>query len=131
MVLIVGLGSKFAKMKSINIHEMAGKDFVFFDKVFPSRKYIDGIFKKNKIKVNVKMEVDNIETIKTYVKSGLGFSIVPKSVIRKSEKDVDIHILKFLGIKMARTVSVIYNKNKKMFKADKEFLEITKCHLKS
>jgi DNA-binding transcriptional LysR family regulator len=131
MVLIAGLGSEFAKMKSINIHEMAGKDFVLFDKAFPSRKYIDGIFKKNKIKVNVKMEVDNIETIKTYVKSGLGFSIVPKSVIRKSEKDVDIHILKFLGIKMARTVSVIYNKNKKMSKANKEFLEITKCHLKS
>ncbi|MCK5106523.1 MAG: LysR family transcriptional regulator [Elusimicrobiales bacterium] len=127
MVLIVGLGSQFAKMKTINIHQMNGKDFILFDKAFPSRKYIDSVFKKNKIKVNVKMEVDNIETIKTYVKSGLGFSIVPKSVIRKSEKGADIHILKFLGIKMARTVSVIYNKNKKMSNAKKEFLEITKC----
>ena len=131
MVLITAAGGKFSKMKSINIHDMFGTDFILFDKAFPSRKYIDSVFKKNKIKVNVKMEVDNIETIKTYVKSGLGFSIVPKSVIRKFEKDVDIHILKFLGIKMARTVSVIYNKNKKMSKAHKEFLEITKCHLKN
>ncbi|MCG2726589.1 MAG: LysR family transcriptional regulator [Elusimicrobia bacterium] len=124
MVLIVGSGSPFAKMKAVNIHQMIGKDFILFDKAFPSRKYIDSVFKKNKIKVNVKMEVDNIETIKTYVKSGLGFSIVPRSVIRKSEKGADIHILKFLGIKMARTVSVIYNKNKKMSNANKEFLKI-------
>ncbi len=130
MVLITGSGTKLAKTKTINIHQMAGKDFILFDKAFPSRKYIDSLFKKNKIKVNVKMEVDNIETIKTYVKSGLGFSIVPRSVINKSEKGVDIHIIKFLGIKMARTVSVICNKNKKMLKAHKEFLEITKCHLK-
>ena len=124
MVLLTGMSDKLARKRSVGVREVEGLDFIAFDKVYPSRKYMDDFFKKHAVKVNIKMELDNIETIKTAVSSGAGLSILPFSALREEERDNKLHIVRFTDAEVSRTLYLIYNKSRKLPASAKAFLEI-------
>jgi len=124
MVLLTGMSDKLARKRSVGVREINGLDFIVFDKVFPSRKYVDDFFKKHAVKVNIKMELDNIETIKTAVSSGAGLSILPLSALREEERNNKLHIARFTDAEVSRPLYLIYNKSRKLPASAKAFLEI-------
>ena len=124
MVVVTGMGDKFADKKILAVRDLDGSDFISFDKVFPSRKYVDDFFKRHGIKVNIKMELDNIETIKTAVASGVGLSMLPHSAIRDDEKAGRLHAVRFSDAEVSRPVYLIYNKSRQLPPAARAFIEI-------
>ena len=124
MVLLTGMSDKLARKRSVGVREIDGLDFIVYEKVFPSRKYVDDFFKKHSVKVNIKMELDNIETIKTAVSSGAGLSILPLSALREEERDNKLHIARFTDAEVSRPLYLIYNKSRKFPSSAKAFLEI-------
>jgi len=121
MVLLTGMNDKLARKRLVGVRELDGLDFIVFDKVFPSRKYVDDFFKKHSVKINIKMELDNIETIKTAVSSGVGLSILPLSAVRETDK---LHIARFTDGEVSRPLYLIYNTARKLPASSKAFLEI-------
>lgn len=124
MVLLTGMSDKLARKHSVGVKEVDGLDFISFDKVFPSRKYVDDFFKKHSVRVNIKMELDNIETIKTAVSSGAGLSILPLSAVREEERGNKLHIARFTDAEVSRPLYLIYNKSRKLPVSAKAFLGI-------
>ena len=124
MVVVTGTGDKLAHKKTIAVRELDGLDFIFFDKVFPSRKYVDDFFKKHGVKVNIRMELDNIETIKTAVMSGVGVSMLPLSTIADDDKAGRLHAARFADAEVSRPVYLLYNKSRQMPPAAKAFIAI-------
>ncbi|MBU2574476.1 MAG: LysR family transcriptional regulator [Elusimicrobia bacterium] len=124
MVIVTSLSDKLAHKKTLAVRELDGLDFIFFDKVFPSRKYVDDFFKKRGVKVNIKMELDNIETIKTAVMSGMGLSMLPLSTIRDDEKAGRLHAARFSDAEVSRPVYLVCNKSRQLPPAAKAFIEI-------
>jgi DNA-binding transcriptional LysR family regulator len=124
MVLLTGMSVKLAQKRAVGVREVAGLDFVSFDKVFPSRKYVDDFFKKHGVKVNIKMELDNIETIKTAVSAGVGVSVLPLSAVRESERDNNLHVARFTDAEASRPLYLIYNKSRKLPASAKAFLGV-------
>ncbi|OGR40896.1 MAG: hypothetical protein A2X35_02905 [Elusimicrobia bacterium GWA2_61_42] len=124
MVLIAGSSSPLAGRKTVEVKELAGLDFIFFDRVFPSRRYIDAFLRKHGIKVRVKMELDNIETIKTAVASGAGVSILPRSAVREDENGISLHVLRIGDAQFLRPIYLIYNKARKLSPAARSFMGI-------
>mgnify|MGYP001612331853 CR=1 FL=1 len=104
--------------------ENAGREFIFIYKAVPSRKYVDAFLKEHGVTVNIKMELDNIETIKTAVSSGVGLSILPLSAIREDERDNKLHIVRFTAAEVSRALYLMYNKSRKLPASAKAFLEI-------
>ena len=123
MVVIAGSSPLCAK-KNVAIRDLDGLDFVFFDKAFPSRRYIDGFFRKHGIKGNVRMELDNVDTIKTMVSSGVGVSILPQSTVRNMEKDGKLHVFRFSDAKVSRPLYLLHSKNRKLSLSAKLFMEM-------
>lgn len=124
MVLLTGMGDKLAQKRSVDADEIAGREFIFFDKAVPSRKYVDAFLKEHGVKVNIKMELDNIDTIKTAVSSGVGLSILPLSAVREDERDNKLHVVRFTGAGVSRALYLMYNKSRKLPASAKAFLEI-------
>ncbi len=124
MVLLTSTSDKLARKRTVGVREVEGMDFIVFDKVFPSRKYVDDFLKKHSVKVKIKMELDNIETIKTAVSSGAGLSILPLSAVRDGERDNKLHIARFTDAEVFRPLYLIYNKSRKLPASAKAFLEI-------
>jgi DNA-binding transcriptional LysR family regulator len=131
MVLLTGMADKLAQKRSVAVRDVNGLDFILFDKIFPSRKYVDDFFKKHGVKVNIKMELDNIETIKTAVSSGVGISILPLSAVREAERDNKLHVARFTDAAVSRPLYLIYNKSRKLTPSAKAFLEILLKNYKS
>lgn len=124
MVLIAGSGSPLAGRKSISVRELDGLEFIFFDRVFPSRRYIDDFLRSHKVKYRVKMELDNIETIKTAVASGSGVSLLPSSAVREDESGISLHALRISDAKFLRPIYLIHSRTRKLSASALKFISI-------
>ena len=124
MVVIAGPGSPLCSRKNVAIRDLNGLDYIFFDKAFPSRRYIDGFFRKHAIKGNIRMELDNVDTIKTMVASGAGVSILPESTVREGDNCGKLHVLKFSDAKISRPLYLLYRKNKKFSSPARLFMKM-------
>ncbi len=124
MVLIAAASSAFAGRKSVAVKELAAQDFIFFDRAFPSRRYIDAYLRRQGVKPRVKMELDNIETIKSAVASGAGVSILPRTAVRDDENGTTLLPLRLEGGSFQRPVYLIYNRGRKQGPAARAFLAL-------
>ena len=124
MVLIVGAASPLADRKSVSVKELNGLDFIHFDRIFPSRHYIDAFLRRHSVKARVKMELDNLETIKTAVASGDGVSLVPRSSVRKDENGSTLRVLKISDAEFLRPIYLIYSRGRKLSLSARNFLGI-------
>ncbi|HNW45251.1 MAG TPA: LysR family transcriptional regulator substrate-binding protein, partial [Elusimicrobiales bacterium] len=114
MVLIAGNSSPLAGRKSVSVRELDGMDFISFDRVFPSRRYIDAFMRRYNVKHSVKMELDNIETIKTAVASGAGVSLLPLSAVRDDENGISLHALRISDAKFQRPIYLLHSRARKL-----------------
>jgi len=124
MVLIAGSSSPLAGRGSLSVRELDGLDFIFFDKVFPSRRYIDAFLRRHNVKYRVKMELDNIETIKTTVASGTGVSLLPRSAVRDDESGVTLHALSISGAKFLRPIYLIRSRTRRLSASAHKFMAV-------
>lgn len=124
MVLIVGAASPLAARKSVSVKDLNGLDFIHFDRVYPSRHYTDAFLRRHGVKARVKMELDNLETIKTEVASGSGVSLVPLSSVRKDENGSTLRVLKISDAEFLRPIYLIYSRGRKLSPSARNFMGI-------
>ncbi len=124
MVLITGAASPLAGRKTVSVKELNGLDFIHFDRIFPSRHYTDAFLRRHGVKARVKMELDNLETIKTAVASGDGVSLVPRSSIREDESGSRLRVLKLSDAEFHRPIYLIYNRGRKLSPSARSFMGI-------
>ncbi len=124
MVLIVGAASPMAARKSVSVKDLNGLDFIHFDRIFPSRHYIDAFLRRHGVKARVKMELDNLETIKSAVASGDGVSLVPLSSVRKDENGSTLRVLKISDAELLRPIYLIYSRGRKLSSSARNFMGI-------
>lgn len=71
------------------------------------------------------IETGSIDMIKQYVSIGLGYSLVPSITVRDEDKRLNII---GLDTKKALYTQIVYHKNKYIFLAMKEFIELVKIN---
>ena len=121
---LAGSGSPLAGRKSVTVSELAELDFIFFDRAFPSRRYIDAFLKSRGVKPRVKLELDNIETIKTAVASGAGVSLLPRTAIREDENGITLHALRISDAEFLRPIYLVHSRSRKLSDAARKFLSV-------
>ncbi|MCX5793244.1 MAG: LysR family transcriptional regulator [Elusimicrobia bacterium] len=124
MVLIAGSASPLAGRATISVRELDGMEFIFFDRVFPSRRYIDEFLRRHNVKHRVKMELDNIETIKTAVASGAGVSLLPRSAVREDESGISLHALRISDARFLRPIYLLHSRTRKLSASALKFKSI-------
>ncbi len=124
MVLISGVNSPLAGRRSVSVKELSGLDFIHLDRIFPSRRHIDNFLRRHGVKPRVKMELDNLETIKSAVASGDGVSLIPSSSIREHEKGTTLHVHKISDAEFLRPIYLIYSRRRKLSAPARRFMGI-------
>ncbi|HKA61668.1 MAG TPA: LysR family transcriptional regulator, partial [Methylomirabilota bacterium] len=66
-----------ARRQRCPLAALDGQPFIGFDRDIPTRRLIDGLLRRYRVRVSYVMEFDNIETIKRSVEAGLGLSLLP------------------------------------------------------
>ena len=112
--LIVSNSNPFAKRKKIKKEDLYHLSFITLHSNSTIRRFVDNILKENNIDINqlnIVMQLNSIEAIKTAVSLGLGVAFVSSSAIEKEIKLKTIKILEIENIKITRILSIISNSN--------------------
>jgi DNA-binding transcriptional LysR family regulator len=89
-VLVVPSSHKLAKRKRVRLREVAGQDFVMYERAYAPgfHDLMYGIFRDARIAPNVSQTAVEIPMLISLVASGMGITIAPLSVIKHSAASV-------------------------------------------
>ncbi|MDD5627917.1 MAG: LysR family transcriptional regulator [Elusimicrobia bacterium] len=111
------------RREALNLADLAGQDFIAFDRGTPTRKALDHILRAAKVRPKVRMEFDNIETIKSAVSSGMGVSIVPEATVAADAKAGSLCVRRFADRRLSRPLGVLVRKSRRENRAVRAFLK--------
>ncbi len=106
----------------INLKDALSVRLILFEKNTPSRRFVEDIVKEKGIKLNVTMDLNNIETIKAAVSSNVGCSILPYSTVENESKGGKLRVLRFTT-PFSRPIYLIYNRRRKFQPPHSWFLD--------
>lgn len=110
--LIIANSHPFAKREKIKKNDLYHIKFITLYSNSTICKFVDNILKQNNIDINqldIVLQLNSIEAIKTAVSSGLGAAFIPTLTIEKELKLNTIQILEIENIKIKRTLSILSN----------------------
>jgi DNA-binding transcriptional LysR family regulator len=89
-VLVVPSSHKLAKRKRVRLREVAGQDFVMYERTYAPgfHDLIYGIFRDARIAPNVSQTAVEIPMLISLVASGMGITIMPASTVKHSVASV-------------------------------------------
>jgi DNA-binding transcriptional LysR family regulator len=77
LVITAPPGHPAARRARCPLAVLDGQPFIGFDRDIPTRRLVDRLLRRHRVRVNYVMELDNIETIKRSIEAGLGLSLLP------------------------------------------------------
>jgi DNA-binding transcriptional LysR family regulator len=97
--------------RSITMEEVSLEPLIFFDHGSIDWLMINGVFESKKLKPNVIMEVDNIESAKKMVMNGIGISFLPELCLKNELRNGELCTVPISPtLNMARNIEIIYLK---------------------
>ncbi len=126
LVLICHPHHPFAKQRNVKLKALVGQKFVGFEPDIPTRKALDKILREYGVSVNNVMEFDNVETVKRAVEIDAGVSIVPQGTVTQEINKQTLAAVTLEDGSFFRPLAALYNKNKVLSPAMKQFLELLK-----
>lgn len=117
---------KLTRKKAIAIDDLAGMDFIAFERDIPTRKATDEILNKAGVQVSIAMEFDNVETVKRAIEINAGIAILPASTVITESERKQLVTYKLEGGMHNRPLAIIHKKNRILTPALRSFVELMK-----
>jgi DNA-binding transcriptional LysR family regulator len=107
LVAVCHPAHRLVPRRRIAMADLAGQRLIAFDRDLPIRRAIDEALRVAKVKVDVAMEFDNIESIKQAVLSGFGLAILPEPTVVREVVSRLLVALPITGVTLTRPVGLI------------------------
>jgi len=106
--IMVGLEHPLSNQRSVNLTQLANYPCVLPSKDTETHKIIDREFQQLDLQMQVQMETNNLETLKMLVGAGLGWSLLPKTMVDNSLRvlKMDENLKRELGVVVHRKRSL-------------------------
>lgn len=96
----------------VSLKSLDKESFVGFERDIPTRRAIDRLLRKHRVRVSYVMEFDNIETIKRSVEAGIGISILPETAVANEVRGKLLVTNQFVEGDFRRPIGIIHRKGK-------------------
>jgi DNA-binding transcriptional LysR family regulator len=124
LVLICQPGHALAAHKKLRARDLAGQDFVLFERDIPTRRATDKILRAHGVAVRRVAEFDNIETIKRAVEVGFGAAIVPRASVVDEQRTGQLAAVPLAEAEWTRSIGVVYRSDRTLGTAARKFIEL-------
>jgi DNA-binding transcriptional LysR family regulator len=124
LVVICSPEHALARQDSVRLRELHEAAFIAFEEGIPTRRAIDAVLKRHGVRIQIKMQCDNIEILKKMVEVGLGISVVPAF---SAQQEVRLGTLKCLPISnysFKRPLSIVHRKGATLSRPQRAFIEL-------
>ena len=126
LILITHPRHQLANKKTVTLEEVITCPLILREKGSATRKTFEDLLKNQNIpeeNLNVAMELGSIQAILAAVEADLGISIISKFAAERDLSLGSIKTVPFANMHLTRGVYLIYNKNRLMTRAQKEFID--------
>ena len=120
MYCVVANDHVLAKQKNVTIKQLSEHGVLLQAQSTHTREIIDQALKLN-TSIKIIMESNYLETIKAMIQNGLGWGVLPESMI-----DDSLHSLKIKGVKMERHLGVLLHASRTLSSSANALLESLK-----
>lgn len=107
-VLVVPTNHPLNELDNISIYDISEYTFLLSQEQSATRKFIDDILLSYNIQLSSEINMDNINTIKHGILSGLGISILPYKQIEKDASFGLLNYYRFTDIILKRNLYIVY-----------------------
>ena len=106
-----------------------GQPFIGFDRDIPTRRLVDSLLRRHRVRVNYVLELDNIEIIKRSVEAGLGLSLLPAPTLAGEIRARTLVARPPTEGPFHRAIGVMYRRTRELSGAGRAFLVLLTAEL--
>ena len=128
LVVAMNPEHSLAKKKNLSIDNLAGKEFIAFERDIPTRKATDEMLSNAGVEISVVMEFDNVETVKRALEINAGIAILPANTVTNEIDRNQLIALKLDHGVHVRPLAIIHKKNRMLTPALRSFVELMKTN---
>lgn len=118
-----------ARQRRTDLRSLIGQPFVTFERTLPTRRALDRILREAGVKVQLAMEIDNIETIKRAIEIGAGLSILPLAAVEREVSLGTLAAVRFARGAHMRPLGILVKRARQIPPAVGRFVELLQSRL--
>ena len=126
LVLVVPPNHILARKKSVKIVDLRKERFILREPGSATRAAIVNHLQKADLAVETDMEMENPESVKKAVQSGLGIAFISKFAVETELKAKSLVAIPVKGLDINRELKIVYRKDKHLSRASQAFIEIAR-----
>lgn len=126
LVLVVGPNHHLAGKKCVTVRDLGQESFVAHNVKTPARSRIFELFAQHRTPLNISIELATLETIKEFVKTGVGIAILPRLAVGAECRAGELVEVPVKGMKIEKTLRLIYRREQTLSHAARSFLDLVK-----
>jgi LysR family transcriptional regulator, transcriptional activator of the cysJI operon len=124
LVLICSPEHPLAAGESVRLRDLQDASFIAFEEGIPTRRAIDAVLKRHSIRVNIRMQCDNIEILKKMVEVGLGVSLAPAFSVQAEVRHGTLKCLPISNYTFKRPLAMVRRKGQTLSRPLQAFIDL-------
>lgn len=119
LVFMCAPDHELAGQSAVTIEELAGHTAILPDMTTFTGRIVKRLFDDRKLSLNTSMSTNYLETIKMLVSIGLGWSVLPRTMLDDDTVRLDVP-----GVEIHRDLGIIHHKQRTLSNAGLAFIEL-------
>jgi DNA-binding transcriptional LysR family regulator len=126
LVLVVPSNHVLARKKSVTIADLRKESFILRELGSATRAAVANQLQKSDLEVETVMEMENPESVKKAVHSGLGIAFISRFAVETELKARSLVAVPVKGLDINRELKIVYRKDKHLGRAAQTFIEMAR-----
>lgn len=122
LVFVAAVGHPLTRHKNLSLEQLSQEAAILPDLNTFTGRLVQQAFADRGLKLNLNMATNYLETIKMMVTVGLGWSVLPRSMLDENIEDLEIK-----NIQLVRALGVVKHQKRTMGKAANAFYELLRA----
>lgn len=124
LVVVVPPDHLLARKNEISLRRLDGINFVAFDRDIPTRRAVDKLLRDHDATAEIRLELDNIETVKRAVEIGMGVSILPRASIQTEVGSGTLVAVPISDGEFTRPIGLLVRRGRSLSRAAEALIEV-------
>lgn len=126
LALIVSPKHRFASRHEISIAELGMETFIAHNVLSPYREAVLREFQRQKVPLNMDVEMPTVETIRRLVQDNEGVAFLPRMCVEQEIRQKLLHEIRVKELSQERKIRLVYPARRALSHAAKAFLDVVK-----
>jgi DNA-binding transcriptional LysR family regulator len=126
LVLVVPSNHTLARKKSVEVADLRKERFIIREPGSATRAAVVNHLQKSDLEVETVMEMENPESVKKAVQSGLGIAFISKFAVETELKAKSLVAVRVKGLDINRELKIVYRKDKHLGRAAQKFIDMAR-----